>query len=262
MKLIQSLRNQRPEIEKCMQATPKSVVWSGTDWSCKDPRFVDIFQTDKKGKCPPEMLIRTGLSAISLADEYTEWERDTKLRSGGKSRVEKLLENLNSGNRSSFYKEFVSARQFKDEDNARKYVRSGVQLRVFMGLYSSLLDVDTEALDTEALDTEALDTEALDTEALDTEALDTEALDTEALDTEALDVDTEALGMAGILSLKFWDLLRIKYSYMPLLARLLRSEWGAYARTKGTWMKSCSQLFNGINPYHGKLPTDTDTSLS
>jgi hypothetical protein len=142
---------------------------------------------------------------MSLADEYTEWERVTKLKSGEKSRIEKFLENLNSGNRSSYYKEFVRARQFKNEGIARKYVGYGVQLRVFMKLYSS-----------------------------------------------SLDVDTEALGMAGIISLKFWAMIRIKYPDMPLLARLLRSEWGEYASTKGTWMESCSRLFKGINPYHEK----------
>ncbi|KAE8386918.1 hypothetical protein BDV23DRAFT_162185 [Aspergillus alliaceus] len=135
VELINLLDKRETEILQYMQQDPESVIQSRTDWSTEDPRIVDISQIDSPDKTSPDLNIRCGFGALSLADEYTEWEYQTKLNSKrNQCRIDQLCGNLNSGNRGSFYKEFVDSRQFKDHDKARKYRCDSIFL--FSGLYA------------------------------------------------------------------------------------------------------------------------------
>ncbi|PYH46590.1 uncharacterized protein BP01DRAFT_17767 [Aspergillus saccharolyticus JOP 1030-1] len=145
LQLMKRLEKHKDAILQCMQGKPESVVWSRTDWSTEDPRIVDISQSDTEGKFSPEINIRCGMSAISLADDYTDWEMEQKLPPNGKSRIDQLSENT-GGNRKSHYKEFVDNSDFNDRLKARKYVGYGIQLHVFSKIYRRCLGVDTPSL--------------------------------------------------------------------------------------------------------------------
>jgi hypothetical protein len=99
-KLMKSLTRQESEILTYLDQQPECAVFAGKDWTSEDPRIVYISQLEKK-KVTPEATFRSGLSAISLEHDYTEWERLHR-----KARVDSLLEDLNSAtsNRTAAFK--------------------------------------------------------------------------------------------------------------------------------------------------------------
>lgn len=193
--LINLLEKRESEILECMRKDAQEVIRSQTDWTREDPRIVDISQITNQDRISPDLNLRSGFSALSLADEYTDFER----MEGLESRVDKLCVNLNSGNRGSHYKKFVDHRGFKDSKKARKYVRYGIQLLVFMRIYSTCLEVNTKCL-----------------------------------------------GIVGIVSFCFRSFMRIRFTDLPLLARLLASsKWKERAINKDSWMCTCFEIYNG-----------------
>ncbi|KAL5365088.1 hypothetical protein BJX96DRAFT_158512 [Aspergillus floccosus] len=65
-----------------------------------------------------------------------EWERDrvekVKRKERRKTRVEALCHDLNAGNRSTFYKEYVDGSDnFRDKEKAKRYIEFGVKCLVF-----------------------------------------------------------------------------------------------------------------------------------
>lgn len=140
--LMERLKNREREILKYSYQPAQSAVFPETDWVFEDPRIVDISLSDRSTKSP-DTKFRSGLSALSLADEYTEWERTS-----GTTRVDTLLENLDSasGKKNAAYKEYVdSSDRFKNKGKAQKYIEYGVKFRVFEKIYSAHVEVSTHA---------------------------------------------------------------------------------------------------------------------
>ncbi|ODM21117.1 hypothetical protein SI65_04170 [Aspergillus cristatus] len=185
--LMERLKKCEHEIPKYSYQPAQSAVFPETDWVFEDPRIVDISLSDRRTKSP-DTKIRSGLSALSLADEYTEWERTS-----GTTRVDTLLENLNSasGRKHAAYKEYVdSSDRFKNKGKAQKYIEYGVKFRVFEKIYSARVEVSAHA---------------------------------------CIKAGTH-LGVLGILFLVFNEFRRLKYDYLPLLANaILASQWRDHA---------------------------------
>ena len=186
--LIKRLKKCECEILRYPCQPSQFAVSPETDWVFEDPRIVDISFLDKNKS--PDTKFRSGLSALSLADEYTEWER-----SYGTTRVDNLLENLNSalGRKDAAYKEYVDScsDHFKNKEKAWKYIEYGVKFRVFERIYLARVGVSTHAGIAKA---------------------------------------GTHLGVIGILFFVFNEFWRLRYDYLPMLANaILESQWRGHA---------------------------------
>lgn len=117
-----------------------------TNLASEDPRIVQISHMDSTTL---DKKFQSGLSALSLADEYTEWERQFI----GITRKDTLLRNLKSASdrKGSVYKEYVnSSDHFKDKGRAQKYIEHGVKFRVFERIYSARVEVATHDIKPES----------------------------------------------------------------------------------------------------------------
>lgn len=140
--LMERLKKREHEILKYSYQPAQSAVFHETDWVFEDPRIVDISFSDESTKSP-DTKFRSGLSALSLGDEYTEWESFF-----GTTRVDTLFGNQNSasGRKGAAYKEYVdSSDRFKDKGKAQKYIEYGVKFRVFERIYLTRVEVSTHA---------------------------------------------------------------------------------------------------------------------
>ncbi|KAL4948034.1 hypothetical protein BDW69DRAFT_100893 [Aspergillus filifer] len=140
--LFRLLEKRESKILECFQKEPKAVIESQTDWSKEDPRFTDICQATNEDRASTDTNLRSGLSAISLADEYTEWEH----AEGLESRIDQLCSNLNCGTKGSNIKKFVEHRGFSNPYKARKCLRYGIEFRVFLRIYSTCSESTAESL--------------------------------------------------------------------------------------------------------------------
>lgn len=206
--LIKRLKRCEREILRYPYQPAQFAVSPETDWVFEDPRIVDISFLDKSKS--PDTKFRSGLSALSLGDEYTEWER-----SYGTTRVDNLLGNLNSalGRKDAAYKEYVDSRsdRFKNKEKARKYIEYGVKFRVFERIYLARVEVSTHA--------------------------------------GVLKAGTH-LGVLGILFFVFNEFRRLRYDYLPMLANaILASQWRGHAEALHQSVSLCfeshkSELIN------------------
>lgn len=139
--VLKRLNKDEYEISAYADKPVESVVSRGTNWEFEDPRIVEFLMPNKNKD--PDLKFRAGLSVLSLADEYTEWER-IYYRS---TRVKTLCEDLSTAANSKIarYREYVDifGDHFKDKGNARKCIEYGVKLRVFERLYSARSEVST-----------------------------------------------------------------------------------------------------------------------
>ncbi|KAF7122442.1 hypothetical protein CNMCM5793_000467 [Aspergillus hiratsukae] len=134
--LMKSLTRHEGEILTYFHQQPESAVFAGKDSTSEDPRIVYISQLEKK-KATPDAKFRSGLSALSLEHDYTEWERSHR-----KARVDSLPEDLNSATsrRAAAFKEYVDicSDRFQDKAKARRHIEYGVKFTVFGKIYSAL----------------------------------------------------------------------------------------------------------------------------
>lgn len=139
--VLKRLNKDEYEISTYADKPVESVVSGETNWEFEDPRIVEFLLPNKKKD--PGLKFRAGLSVISLADEYTEWER-VYYRT---TRVKTLCEDLSTAANSKIarYREYVDifGDHFNDKGNARKCIEYGVKLRVFERLYSARSEVRT-----------------------------------------------------------------------------------------------------------------------
>lgn len=140
--LIERLKKCEHQILTYPYQPAQSAVLPETDWVFEDPCIVDISFLDRSKS--PDTKFRSGLSALFLGDEYTEWER-----SYGTTRVDTLFGDLNlaSSRKDAAYKEYVDscADRFKHKEKARKYIEYGVKFRVFEKIYLARVEVSMHA---------------------------------------------------------------------------------------------------------------------
>lgn len=113
--LMNSLNKREREILKYQPA--QSALFSATILAPEDPRVVQISLMDRTTL---DKKFQAGLSALSLADEYTEWEGQFRT-----TRVNTLLGGLASASnrKDTYYGEYVGiSDHFKHKERAQKYI--------------------------------------------------------------------------------------------------------------------------------------------
>ncbi|KAE8151747.1 hypothetical protein BDV25DRAFT_138568 [Aspergillus avenaceus] len=135
-KLLERLDKLEGEIRNYFQQPIKTAVSTDTEWELEDPRIKDIDRIEKDRS--PEARFRAGLSILSLADDYTEWERREHETTKIHIHLSKDL-NCKREGRNSF-NQYVENR-FKNRRKVQRYIGYGIKLRVFEILYMSRVEV-------------------------------------------------------------------------------------------------------------------------
>ncbi|KAA8641393.1 uncharacterized protein ATNIH1004_001858 [Aspergillus tanneri] len=137
--IMERLEKNKTKILKYSYQPVETAVLEDTD----DPRVISFKQsTNKKDS---KMWFRAGLSALSLAGEYTEWEKSLEYP----SRLDALGDNNPFNTQNACFKEYVdSCEHLVDKKQAKNTIECGIKFLYFQRLYSVRSNGPSLVLDT------------------------------------------------------------------------------------------------------------------